>query len=147
MTTRGDGLVVQADGRAKAYRPLPPGARAAAVVAGFRDYEAGQPYEAHEAWEPAWMGTDDLAERALLQGLIKVAAADVHGRRGNAAGVARNLEGALDRLRYALDAGCLTAPGVRVDVAALIALADGRLAAARADDPGTTIPIPWRPDP
>ena len=40
------------------------------------------------------MGTADLAERALLQGLIKVAAAYVHGVRGNPAGIARNLEGA-----------------------------------------------------
>ncbi len=47
------------------------------------------------------MGTDDLAERAAIQGLIKLAAADVHGVRGNPAGVARNLEGALARLREA----------------------------------------------
>ena len=40
------------------------------------------------------MGTDDRAERALLQGLIKVAAAYVHDVRGNPAGIARNLEGA-----------------------------------------------------
>ena len=40
------------------------------------------------------MGTDDLVERALLQGLIKLAAAYVHGVRGNPAGIDRNLEGA-----------------------------------------------------
>ena len=147
MTTRGEGLVVQADGRAKVHRPLPTEARAKAVRAGFRHYEGGQPFEAHEAWEPAWMGTDDLAERALVQGLIKVAAAEVHGRRGNAAGVARNLEGALERLRYAAAQGCLTAPGATVDVRALIDLAETRLAGARAGDPGPTIDIPWRPDP
>ena len=44
------------------------------------------------------MGTADLAERALIQGLIKVAAADVHAVRGNPAGVRRNLEGARERL-------------------------------------------------
>ena len=32
------------------------------------------------------MGTADLAERSLIQGLIKVAAADVHAVRGNPAG-------------------------------------------------------------
>ena len=37
------------------------------------------------------MGTPDLAERALLQGLIKVAAAYVHDVRGNPAGITRNL--------------------------------------------------------
>ena len=40
------------------------------------------------------MGTDDLGRRALLQGLIKVAAAYVHDVRGNPAGIARNLTGA-----------------------------------------------------
>jgi hypothetical protein len=146
VTTRGEGLVVQADGRAKVHRPLPSEARAEAVLAGFRHYEAGQPFEAHEAWEPAWMGTDDLAERALLQGLIKVAAAEVHGRRGNAAGVARNLEGALERLRYAVAEGRRTAPGAAIDVDALIDLAETRVAGARAGDPGATIRIPWRHD-
>ena len=37
-----------------------------------------------------WMGTDDLVERAWLQGLIKLAAAYVHGVRGNPAGIVRN---------------------------------------------------------
>ena len=44
------------------------------------------------------MGTDDLAERAVLQGLIKLAAAFVHASRGNPAGVAKNLRGARDHL-------------------------------------------------
>ena len=39
------------------------------------------------------MGTDDLAERAFLQGLIKVAAAYVHDVRGNPAGIARTWPG------------------------------------------------------
>ena len=40
------------------------------------------------------MGSDDLEERALHQGLIKVAAAYVHAVRHNPAGIARNLTGA-----------------------------------------------------
>jgi hypothetical protein len=40
------------------------------------------------------MGTDDLGERALHQGLIKVAAAYVHGVRGNPPGVAKKQAGA-----------------------------------------------------
>ncbi|HEV8699416.1 MAG TPA: DUF309 domain-containing protein [Candidatus Limnocylindrales bacterium] len=134
-------VVVGADGRAKAYRPLPANARVAAVVAGMEAYAAGDYFEAHELMEPAWMGTDDLAERALIQGLIKVAAADVHAVRGNPKGVRRNLEGARDRLRSG-SAGTIT--GVELDVAGLLASIDSRLAAL--DGAGTDGPlaIDWR---
>ncbi len=87
-------VVVGRDGRAKAYRPLPAAQRAAAIEAGLAAYERGDFFLAHEDLEPAWMGTPDPAERALLQGLIKVAAAYVHEVRGNPAGIVRNLEGA-----------------------------------------------------
>ena len=139
MTTPGDGLVVQADGRAKVFRPLPVPARAEAVRAGFRHNERGEPFEAHEAWEPAWMGTDDLAERNLIQGVIKIAAAYVHAVRGNPAGVRRNLEGARDRLRSGA-AGSIT--GVDVDVDAALRAIDARLAGSTGlPDP---IEIGWR---
>ena len=91
MTERS--VVVGRDGRAKAYRPLPDARRAAALAAGLAAYERGDFFEAHEVLEPAWMGSPDLAERALLQGLIKVAAAYVHDVRGNPPGIARNLDG------------------------------------------------------
>ena len=91
-------VVVGRDGRAKAYRPLPEAERAAALAAGIEAYEHGDFFEAHELLEPAWMGTDVAAERALLQGVIKLAAAYVHAVRGNPAGIARNLTGARDRL-------------------------------------------------
>ena len=107
---------------AKAYRPLPGADRAAPPCdAGIDAYDRGDFFEAHELLEPAWMGTADPTERALLQGLIKLAAADVHGVRGNPNGVARNLEGALDRLRTAEGAG----PDVSgdVDLRDLIAVA------------------------
>jgi Domain of unknown function (DUF309) len=90
--------VTDADGRAKAYRPLPAATRAEAVREGLEAYERGDFFEAHELLEPAWMGTDDAAERAFLQGLIKLAAAYVHDVRGNPAGIAKNLEGARARL-------------------------------------------------
>ena len=64
-----------------------------------RSDDRGDFFEAHELLEPAWMGTDDLGERAFLQGLIKLAAAFVHATRGNPAGVAKNLAGALELLR------------------------------------------------
>jgi hypothetical protein len=121
--------------RDKAYRPLPLPDRRAAFEAGLARFAAGEPFEAHEALEPAWMGTDDLAERALHQGLIKVAAAYVHAGRGNPAGVERNLAGARGHLAIAVEAGIGRAWGV--DVAGLLADVDARLA-----DPelATTVP-------
>ena len=79
-------VIVGADGRAKAYRPLPDAKRIAAVVAGLETHAADDYFEAHELMEPAWMGSADPAERSLIQGLIKVAAADVHAVRGNPPG-------------------------------------------------------------
>jgi predicted metal-dependent hydrolase len=134
MTDRS--VVVGRDGRAKAYRPLPEAKRAAALAAGLAAYERGDFFDAHEEMEPAWMGTDDPAERALLQGLIKVAAAYVHGVRGNPAGIARNLVGARALLLQASTDG----PAVnvaKVDIDALIAAVDLRLddLAAQPDRP------------
>ena len=133
-------VIVGADGRAKAYRPLPEEARIAAIVAGLEAYAAGAFFEAHELLEPAWMGSPDPAERSLLQGLIKVAAADVHAVRDNPKGVRRNLEGARDRLRAGAG-GTIT--GVTVDVDALLDAIDSRLAALeRGDD--LPLGIGWR---
>jgi hypothetical protein len=137
--------VVQIDGRAKAYRPLPPEARAAAVAHGLYLYEGGEFFEAHEAWEPAWMGTDDVAERALLQGLIKVAAADVHGARGNLRGVVTNLSGALERLEAAQAAGRTTTPGASFDLDRLVADVTDRLREARAGHATPPMRIVWEP--
>src|SRR5690349_12807421 len=69
--------VLQGD-RAKAYRPISLAARRHALAEGLAAYDLSDFFEAHELLEPAWMGTDDLGERAFLQGLIKVAAAFVH---------------------------------------------------------------------
>jgi uncharacterized protein len=134
-------VVVGADGRAKAYRPLPDDARVAAVRAGLEAYAAGDYFEAHELMEPAWMGTDDPAERDLISGLIKVAAADVHAVRGNPRGVARNLEGARDRLRRVPDGDPV--PQLRVDVVGLRDAIDRRLADLAEDRPTAPIPISW----
>ncbi len=70
------------------------------------------------------MGTDDLAERGLHQGLIKVAAAYVHAVRGNPTGIAKNLAGARPHLELGVAAG----PAWGVDVPDLIAAVDARLA-------------------
>jgi predicted metal-dependent hydrolase len=133
--------VVDADGRAKAYRPIAAAERTAAVIAGLRAYAHGDFFEAHELMEPAWMGSDDPAERDLIQGLIKVAAADVHAVRGNPRGVARNLEGARDRLQRVEDAAAI--PALRIDVADLLEAIAVRLAATAEGRPTEPIPIQW----
>jgi predicted metal-dependent hydrolase len=132
--------VIQADGRSKAYRPLPPDVRAKAIDDGLAAYAAGDYFLAHELLEPAWMGTDDQAERALLQGLIKLAAADVHGVRGNPRGVARNLEGALTRLRSAARARPIVELGLDLDT--LISAVEARLEVAGRGDVTGPIPLP-----
>jgi predicted metal-dependent hydrolase len=120
-------------GRAKAYRPIPAADRLAAFRAALAAYDRGDFFLTHELLEPAWMGTDDIPERELYQGLIKLAAAFVHGVRGNPRGIARNLEGARPRLAAAQAAG--TTGGL--DLAELLAGVDERLArlARQADDP------------
>jgi len=128
----GPGRIRQGD-REKAYRPLPYDARRSAFDEGLAAYARGDFFAAHEALEPAWMGTDDLAERALHQGLIKLAAAYVHAVRGNPAGIARNLAGARRHLVLAEPAGVVW----DVDTGTLIAAVDERL-----DHPDRALPAP-----
>ena len=132
-------VIVGDDGRAKVYRPLPDEARISAVVSGLEAYGAGDFFEAHELMEPAWMGAADPAERSLIQGLIKVAAADVHAVRGNPAGIRRNLEGARDRIRSGAN-GSIT--GVALDIDDLLSAIDSRLAGST--DLATPVAIGWR---
>jgi uncharacterized protein len=123
VTVPRPGTVLQG-GRAKAYRPLPPEARANAVRSGLAAYERGDFFEAHELLEPAWMGSADPAERELVQGLIKLAAAFVHAARGNPPGIHKNLRGAQARLAEHLRleyAGALPGPLAEIDVATLLA--------------------------
>ena len=139
MTERS--VVIGRDGRAKAYRPLPENDRAVALAAGLAAYGRGDFFEAHEDLEPAWMGTPDLAERALLQGLIKVAAAYVHDVRGNPTGIARNLRGA----RILLADARATGPADNVaglDLDGLIAEIDLRLDDLAAHPEGPTLGPP-----
>ncbi len=142
----GRSVVIGRDGRAKAFRPLPEADRAAALEAGLAAYAAGDYFEAHELLEPAWMGTDAPADRALLQGVIKVAAAYVHGVRGNAAGIARNLEGARARLVEAEEDRQLAGlPDPWLNVPALIAAIDDRLADLATNPAGPTLGPPELP--
>jgi hypothetical protein len=133
-------------GRAKAYRPIPAPDRARAFEAALDAYEHGDFFEAHELLEPAWMGTNDIAERELYQGIIKLAAGYVHAVRGNPTGLAKNLRGARDRLAAAREAEAATGD---VDLDALLSSIDERLARLSADPTDLTIdpPRPRRTSP
>lgn len=48
---------------------------AESLIAGARLFDAGQFFEAHEAWEQHWLVETDETRRRVLQGLIQVAAA------------------------------------------------------------------------
>ena len=126
------GRIRQGD-REKAYRPLPVSTRRAAFEAALAAYAQGDFFATHEDLEPAWMGTDDLEERALHQGLIKVAAAYVHAVRGNPVGISKNLAGARRHLALAVPAGAAWG----VDVPGLLADIDTRL-----EQPGLALAAP-----
>jgi len=137
------GTVLQG-GRAKAYRPLSAEDRRHAYDEALAAYERGDFFETHELLEPAWMGTDDLPERHLHQGLIKLAAAFVHGVRGNPTGIAKNLAGAREHLALAVGTPAAAASGL--DLPVLIGAIDERLARLAADptDPSIEAPaLPW----
>jgi predicted metal-dependent hydrolase len=137
------GATILQNGRAKAYRPLAAADRRRAYDAALEAYERGDFFETHELLEPAWMGTNDQAERELHQGLIKLAAAFVHGVRGNPLGIARNLTGARERLTGAV--GSVAARDSGLDLAALIAAIDDRLARLAADPTDASIEAPALP--
>jgi predicted metal-dependent hydrolase len=60
-------------------------------------FNAGRYFEAHEAWEEAWLvEKGDL--RLLLQGLIQIAAGCLKSGEGNASGCARLLAAGLEKL-------------------------------------------------
>ncbi|HSL34379.1 MAG TPA: DUF309 domain-containing protein [Candidatus Limnocylindrales bacterium] len=133
------GATVMQGGRAKAYRPIPAAARRRALERGIAAYDRGDFFEAHEVLEPAWMGTADIAERELYQGLIKLAAAFVHGVRGNPRGIARNLSGARERLAAAAAASPTAG---RLDLLDLLAAVDERLARLAAEPGDASIDPP-----
>ena len=108
--------------------------RRSALEDGLRAYARGDWFLAHELLEPAWMGTEDVTERELIQGIIKVAAAFVHGARSNPAGTRKNLLGARERIADGRAAG----RSIGVDTDGLLASIDRWLAAP--GGPPITIP-------
>jgi predicted metal-dependent hydrolase len=126
---------VQQGGRAKAYRPLPARQRRSALADFLAAYDRGDAFLAHELLEPAWMGTAVMPERELYQGLIKLAASDVHAVRGNPIGEAKNLRGA--RARLAAAAAAEGGPDAGLDLGRLIDSIDRRLVVLAAGSAGT----------
>jgi hypothetical protein len=88
------------------------------------------------------MGTAAPLERELYQGLIKLSAAAVHEVRGNPAGEAKNLRGALTRLEGVV-AG--RGPDAGLDLVALCDEIQSRLAALGnpTGSPPETRPAAW----
>lgn len=67
------------------------------IDVGVRLFERGQGFEAHEAWEQAWKAAKrdgDVDLERMLRALIKLAAAMVKVRQGNATGVRDHAHGA-----------------------------------------------------
>ena len=124
------GTILQGD-RLKAYRPMAADLRRAALEKGIEAYDRGDFFEAHELLEPAWMGTSDLAERALYQGLIKLAAGYVHAVRGNPIGMSRNLEGARRLLATSAELDPSWGARTGIDLLELLMEVDVRLASVR----------------
>jgi predicted metal-dependent hydrolase len=144
-TTDGRSLIRDGD-RLKAYRPLHGDERLRLLDHALEAFAGGDFFETHEILEPAWMGTDDPRERAVLQGLIKLAAGYVHAVRGNATGMRKNLAGARDRLARGAERGPdgrvdAAVARLRVDADALVAAVDERIAALDAG-PGTDEDVP-----
>jgi len=87
------------------------------VAFGVDLYHAGYFWEAHEAWEGPWKRTRSPARKALLQGLIQLAAALLKLRLREARGAHRLLHRARRRL---CDARALRRRCLGLDVAALL---------------------------
>ncbi len=91
---------------------------------GLALFNAGQFFQAHEAWEELWL-SESGPEKMFLQGLIQMAAAFHHHFRGNRRGETSLLAAAMARLgrfpdgHRGLDLGRL-----RAEVAAWSKLAD-----------------------
>ena len=68
------------------------------LVEGAEHFNHGEYFEAHEAWEKAWYGTEG-EENRFLKGLIQVAVSLYHLETGNLAGARKVMTTALDYLR------------------------------------------------
>jgi predicted metal-dependent hydrolase len=93
---------------------------------GIELFNRGQFWEAHEAWEEAWMPDRYGPDRGFYKGLIQVAAGCLHYRRRNRRGAVNKWRSGAEQLRPYL-------PRHRdVDLAPLVSRVDGYLAAMEA---------------
>jgi predicted metal-dependent hydrolase len=84
-----------------------------ALARGIELFNRGQPYEAHEAWEERWvMLPRDSPERALLQGLIHLAAAALKAREGAIAKAQQFVGSACGYLERARDVESMDVPAL-----------------------------------
>jgi len=67
------------------------------LAEGLHDYNIGEFFAAHEAWESVWL-TAPQPEKTFLQGLIQVTVAFHHLYRNNSLGTQRLLHSALRKL-------------------------------------------------
>jgi len=82
---------------------------------GFSLYAAGYFWEAHEVWEPVWMGTTpNSAERHLAQGLIQIANACLKLAMNRPKAALRLARDARQRLQEAAGAGQDSLMGVEM---------------------------------
>jgi predicted metal-dependent hydrolase len=65
--------------------------------AGLAHFNATEFWEAHESWETLWLAAESDAKR-FLQGMIQVAAAYHHVKRGTLAGAPRLFEAGMRKL-------------------------------------------------
>jgi predicted metal-dependent hydrolase len=66
---------------------------------GIEQFNSRQFFEAHETWEEIWLHAAE-PEKTFLQGIIQVAAAFHHYRRGNRAGTQSLLKAGLRKLDH-----------------------------------------------
>jgi predicted metal-dependent hydrolase len=99
------------------------------LESGVELFNAGLYWEAHEAWEEAWVPDRHGPDRGFYKGLIQVAAGCLHYRRGNRRGALNKWRGGADLLRPYL-------PGHRgLHLAPLVALVDRDVADLERADP------------
>lgn len=104
---------------------------------GLQKYEAGEFFAAHEAWEDAWLQSQE-PDKTFLQGLIQLTAAFHHLRRHNLRGATALLQAALQKLApYPQIYGGLSVALLRDDICE-------RLRSLEAGELATPIPIRLR---
>lgn len=100
------------------------------LIRGRAHLADGEGFEAHEVWEDAWRPLPPGPEKVALQGLIQLAVALEHRRRGNPRGAAGQWSKAREKLRAGLPWPLLDLDRLLTEVApCLDAAARGELAA------------------